>query len=418
MNYAPTIPLRLISMRLPDTMDWIRKRRTSTVDEKGNVLNLLPGQPGEMVLELENEGHRPIDWTLELTGNFPRSWCPPLTPNGDQERRLRADVPGPSETPTNGTLTTPSLVKHYEQRSQIGPGDRHFQSIYIRVPEDFFEAQSALVQQPTLTLEYRGEIYLFACEDEGPDEEHYEEQDGDPDSQQDEPSDTTSENRRLVGYQSFDIQVRPASTYMTLLPEIFQAEDFMVRFLSIFEQTFDPSLQTLGSLWAYLDPLTAPRSMLPFLSKWVAWELDPRWTLQQQRRLMRYAVELYRWRGTRKGVRYYLHLYTNLRLDDDRPEAEKQISITDDTSEAFVFGEATFGEGMMMGGGQPFHFNVVLRPDSADEYNQLDEALIRRVIEHVKPAFCTYTLAIAHPLPTLAPTAEPGEEPDAITLSV
>lgn len=381
-------------------MDWIRKHRTTTVEERENVLNLLPGQPGEIVLELENEGHRPIDWTLELTGNFPKSWCPPLPSNGDRESSLA--------TISDTDVTAPVLVKHYEQSSQIGPGDRHFQSLYVRVPEDFFEAQSALVQQQTLTLDYRGEIYLFAQEEAS---------DGGAEEESGGASDRASENRKLVGYQSFEIQVRPASTYMTLLPEIFQAEDFMVRFLSIFEQTFDPSLQTLGSLWAYLDPLTAPRSMLPFLSKWVAWDLEPRWTLQQQRRLMRYAVELYRWRGTRKGVRYYLHLYTDLRLDEDRPESEKQISITDDTSDAFVFGEAAFGDGMMMGGGQPFHFNVVLRPESTDEYNQLDEALIRRVIEQVKPAFCTYTLAIAHPSPPLPSTDEQGE-PDAIALSV
>ena len=78
--------------------------------------------------------------------------------------------------------------------------------------------------------------------------------------------------------------------------------------------------------------MTSPQALLPFLAHWVAWPVEPHWSLNHQRRLIRRAVEIYRWRGTRKGLRLYLHLYTGL------PETDQHISITE-----------PFGQGMVLG---------------------------------------------------------------------
>lgn len=389
----PTLPLRLVSMRLPETMDWIRRSR-SDPSAAQNVLRLTPGMVSDIAIELENSGDRPIHWSLEMTGNFPVAWCVPASNSNTVSGASGTGQLGASAINETGAVDPTSEARpHYRQTGTIDGNQSLYASIRLQVPHDFFEAQAALAQQPTLELDYGGEIFLFA---------HF-------------PSEhnLSGQGQRLAGYQYLRLEVRPVSDYMALLPEIFQSEDFMLRFLSLFEQTFDPSLQMLAMLQAYLDPLTAPRAMLPFLAKWVAWEMEPRWSLKQQRRLIRYAIELYRWRGTRRGLRYYLHLYTDLPLDDDLPEAEKHISITDSTQEAFVFGQARFGESVALegrppsafGGGQPFHFRVVLRPEGADP---IDEALIRRVIEQVKPAFCTYELAIA---PRIASQAVPETAP-------
>ena len=45
----------------------------------------------------------------------------------------------------------------------------------------------------------------------------------------------------------------------------------------------------------------------------------------------------------------------------------------------------------MLGGGKIYHFTVRLR---TDESHQLDEELIREIIERYKPAFSTYELSI------------------------
>ena len=379
-----TLPLRLVAMRLPETVDWIRKSSRSSFSSEPpqNILHLTPGMVSEISLELENTDSQPITWSLEMTGNFPVTWYYPESTIDDS-----TEISEESES----SLQT----NHYQIDGTIQPHSRLYPSIRLSIPDDFFEAQAAVLYQECIELNYDSEIFLFA---------------------------QWNGRQRLAGYQSMRIEVRPVSEYMTLLPEIFQSEDFMTRFLSIFEQTFDPSLQTLGTLWAYLDPLTAPRAMLLFLSKWVAWEMEPRWNLKQQRRLIRYAIELYRWRGTRRGLRYYLHLYTDLPLDENLPESEKHISITDDTQNIFVFGQAKLGESRIqeqeieeeqpfaLGGGRPFHFRVVLRPDHPE---QIDEPLVRQIIEQVKPAFCTYTLDIERPQATLTEQAiaEPQLQP-------
>jgi hypothetical protein len=52
------------------------------------------------------------------------------------------------------------------------------------------------------------------------------------------------------------------------------------------------------------------------------------------------------------------------------------------------------GQDSMIGGGRPYHFIVRLRPDQPD---QIDEQLVRDIIEREKPAFCTYELDLVNP---------------------
>ncbi|MCY7274851.1 MAG: phage tail protein, partial [Phormidesmis sp. CAN_BIN44] len=202
-----------------------------------------------------------------------------------------------------------------------------------------------------------------------------------------------SGSSHLVSYEVFTLYVRPSSTYLNFLPALFQETDFVNRFLTIFEQTFDPTVQTLDALWAYIDPLTAPEAFLPFLSHWVAWKMDSRWSLSLQRRLIRNALTLYRWHGTRQGLRFYLHLYTSLPMDEQLPESEKHISIEEVFSQGFVMGKTRLGQDSMFGGGQPYHFIVRLHPEPTV---QIDEASIRSIIEDYKPAFCSYELQIVN----------------------
>jgi len=196
----------------------------------------------------------------------------------------------------------------------------------------------------------------------------------------------------------FGLYIRPYSKYVNLLPVLYREVDLVGRFMKIFEQAFDPVVQSFNLMWANLDALTAPQTLLLFLAHWVAWPVDPIWDIKAQWRLIRRAMELYRWRGTRKGLRLYLHLYTDLPLDEHLPqEADKHISITEPFGQGFVLGAAKLGEDAVLGGGQPYHFVVRLRPKSSDE---LSEQLIRRIIDQEKPAFTTYDLFIENPRPT------------------
>jgi phage tail-like protein len=284
-----------------------------------------------MLVQLENLGSHSLRWRLEIEGDFPLNWC----------------------------------LWQQEAAEEIAPNQKVDRSLFFQIPEDFFENQYALDRgRDRLKINYATQVYVYA---------------------------EAQTERQLVAYRVFNLCVRPSSSYLNFVPAIYREIDFMGRFLTIFEQAFDPAVQTIDVLWAYLDPLTAPESLLPFLANWVAWPIDRRWDIKQQRRLIRNAVELYHWHGTRRGLRYYLHLYTELPLDEDLPESEKHIRIEDVFARGFVMGQTLIGEDSMLGGGRPFHFIVRLRPEPD---KQIDEELVKNIIEREKPAFCTYELSI------------------------
>lgn len=334
------LPPTLVSMQIPEAVDWMQDGQPRPSAFPGqqpgavnaNALLLLPGQRGEIWVKLVNPGQQSLQWTLEITGDFPASWCLWET-------------------------DTPQLLL---------PRDEVQTSVQFQVPPDFFESSTALHQDKRkLQLNCRSEISVYV---------------------------NWQGERQLVEQKLFYLYVRSPSNYLEFLPELYRESDFMGRFLLLFEQAFDPAVQTLDTLWAYLDPLTCPKAMLPFLAHWVAWQIDPRFELKQQRRLIKHAIELYRSRGTRWGLRFFLHLYTGLPLEDNSvAEEDKRISIVDSFRTALVLGAVQLDQQPRLGRGRPYHFSVILRPEHAD---QIDETLVRHIIEQSKPAFCTYDLQV------------------------
>jgi len=334
-NYRPTLAIKLASMQPPEAPDASALAGfagNNTEMAIANTLLLQPGEPGEMLVQLENLGGRPLRWRLEIEGDFPLGWC----------------------------------TWQQEEAEEIAPNQKVDKSLCFEIPEDYFENQYALSRgRDRLKINYETQVYVYA---------------------------EAQTSRQLVAYRVFNLCVRPSVSYLNFLPAIYREIDFIGRFLTIFEQAFDPAVQTIDVLWAYLDPLTAPEALLPFLGHWVAWPIDHRWDIKQQRRLIRNAIELYRWHGTRRGLRFYLHLYTDLPLDENLPEADKHISIEEIFTRGFVMGGTLIGRDSMLGGGRPFHFIVRLRPEPN---KPIDERLVREIIEREKPAFCTYDLSIS-----------------------
>ncbi|MBW4507282.1 MAG: phage tail protein [Scytonematopsis contorta HA4267-MV1] len=356
MTQTPSTPSSLskiiqATIQIPDERDLYNKTSQIThpeqrllpgqnldISDSSKAILLSPGERRQIWASIEN-GSESAEYHVEIAGDVCK-WCINL----DENRRI-----------------TQTIGAHNTSRININ----------FQIPIDFFENPDVINKKnQNLQLNYEGEIFVYVQGRSEP-----------------------------IRYQHFYIFVRPKNSYLNLLPEIYQRSDFINRLISIFEQSFEPSVQTFDSLWAYLDPLTAPSSFLPFLAKWVAWELNDRWDEKQQRRLIRNAVELYRWRGSKRGLRLYLHVFTGLPLDEDLPEGQKHINIEESFQTGLVLGKASFSKNPKLGGGKPFHFKVTLRPD---ETNQINEALtqedIKEVIEIAKPAFCTYDLIISQPI--------------------
>ena len=195
-----------------------------------------------------------------------------------------------------------------------------------------------------------------------------------------------------------NIAVAPKGRYLKYLPSIYREDDFMGRFLMMFESFWTPIESQITQISYYFDPKLIPASLLPWLASWADLVLDDRWTPEKQRRLLGSIVSLYRKRGTRIGLEKILEIYT-----------ESQPQIMEHRANNLILGaSARLGPSVALGHGNvPHTFTVTLRlppVKSADGALLSDgdrerlEAERRRVIESIieseKPAHTRYTLVI------------------------
>jgi phage tail-like protein len=171
---------------------------------------------------------------------------------------------------------------------------------------------------------------------------------------------------------------------MNYLPGVYAEDEFMSRFLCIFEDTLKPLQLMAGDLFYYFHPLTAPTEALQWLSTWVNLVLDESWSVEQKRRLIHSASELYSRRGTRKGLAEYLKLYTGV---------EPQIA---EYVDGMTLGpETELGINTTIAGRERHGFTVTIRLNGlSSEELSYKEAMIRRIIESEKPAHTTYRLRL------------------------
>src|SRR3990172_11674081 len=102
------------------------------------------------------------------------------------------------------------------------------------------------------------------------------------------------------------------SRYLDYLPGVYRQDDFMGRFLLVFESILGPVERMVDELPGYFDPAVCPEELLPYLAHWVALALAERWPIARRRRMIKAAAELHRYRGTRRGLRAYLWAVTGV----------------------------------------------------------------------------------------------------------
>jgi phage tail-like protein len=99
------------------------------------------------------------------------------------------------------------------------------------------------------------------------------------------------------------------------LPAIYRRSDAVGRNLVrdlcfLFEHMFDSVDINLTDGWRFYDPHVTPIEFLNWLSGWTAFSLDLDWPEAQKRALIKRAVDLYRIRGTKRGIALFLRLFT------------------------------------------------------------------------------------------------------------
>jgi phage tail-like protein len=159
------------------------------------------------------------------------------------------------------------------------------------------------------------------------------------------------------------------SSYLDYLPGIFSSNDFLARYLLIFETILEPIQRTVDNLPHYFDPSHAPADTLPWLGSWLGLLLDERWPDAQRRELIRAAADLYRWRGTARGMAEFIRVYAGIAPEIIEPTLS-EVSASSDLA---------------------YRFTVRLTLPAGVE---VDRDLLEQIIETEKPAFAAGTLEI------------------------
>ncbi len=209
----------------------------------------------------------------------------------------------------------------------------------------------------------------------------------------------TSSDHGILAEETVTIAVQTRGRYLRYLPEIYEEDELIGRFLMLFESFWTPIETQIGSVPCYFDPDMTPVNFLPWLASWLGLKLDERLSKERQRQLIRSAVSLYRRRGTKQALQEYLEIYTS-----------GKAQIIEHRAHNFCLGpDARLGPGIALGrDNMPHTFTVILRlppiaeGEAEDECFQNERArqelerrrAIEAIIETEKPAHTGYTLRI------------------------
>jgi phage tail-like protein len=105
------------------------------------------------------------------------------------------------------------------------------------------------------------------------------------------------------------------------LPGIYQPDprqqDFMSRFLGIFESILIPIEWNVDNFDLFLNPALAPADFLPWLANWFGVLLQPNWSEAQRRAFLSQAGFLFARRGTSAALQQLLAIFTGVTPEID-----------------------------------------------------------------------------------------------------
>jgi len=108
----------------------------------------------------------------------------------------------------------------------------------------------------------------------------------------------------------------PRVSYLDLLPRLYRRDPdsalFLEHFLALFEHVFTEVEDRYELFSRELDPQAAPADVLAWLACLIDLCFDPSWPLSRRRALVVAAVDLYKIRGTVKGIERYVEIYTGI----------------------------------------------------------------------------------------------------------
>jgi phage tail-like protein len=170
-------------------------------------------------------------------------------------------------------------------------------------------------------------------------------------------------------------------SFLEYLPSLYRDDKNMEQFLHIFEDILNPIENTVDNLELYFDPSLTTEPVLSWLASWLGLVLDANLPIERRRELVASASELYRWRGTKKGLTEYLRIYTG--NDPDISESVTGMRLDRDNRLGINTRLGSSGKG--------FQFTVSLR---LEDNSPISVNTLKSIIDAEKPAHAVYTLQV------------------------
>lgn len=160
------------------------------------------------------------------------------------------------------------------------------------------------------------------------------------------------------------------------LPSIYQENDFLRNYLMIFQHIMNETSITLDNIDNLFRPMEVDSRFLPLISSWIGVNYELLGTEDIARKVLQYAVPLYRYRGTKLGMRALLFLVTGVVpeiIEGDLPF--EAMSITEQTDISSVILESDRKDSI---------FSVYF-PVYTEEFSSDLRKRIYRIVQNEKP---------------------------------
>lgn len=106
-------------------------------------------------------------------------------------------------------------------------------------------------------------------------------------------------------------------SYLDYLPAVYRRDDapegFLESWLALFRSQLQDLELTFEDMFRYFDPAAAPEEVLPWLARWLAFDLPAGVKTDEKRSLIKKVIDLYARRGTIRGIKDFVQLYTGVR---------------------------------------------------------------------------------------------------------
>jgi phage tail-like protein len=116
--------------------------------------------------------------------------------------------------------------------------------------------------------------------------------------------------RQVLSEETARLAVFSQSRILKYLPEIYHGNEFLSRYLMLFESFWQPIQQTTRQIHHYFDPKLTPEPFVPWLATWFGVPLDDFLPIDRTRELLRHALTIYQLRGTAQALEEFLKVYT------------------------------------------------------------------------------------------------------------